>query len=183
MASRFPSFATVLYYLYSFELQTVDSFDPAFVWTFFQQIFCPKSEHESLLTYQGRNKGLEMRRSNLSQWFKGPPSISSTQQCLLLYLGTSNRSSVIILRFSIELFLKTKKLKCPQEGFFSSWPFNLLIFLMKVFKLFWENNSWKSKLLHIWVKTKTAKQIVVSLNFCVKNSLPTWLVRLVFEFS
>ena len=133
-----------------------------------------------------------MKRTNLSQWFNGRINISSTQQYLLLYLGTSNANSVVSLRFSTVLFLTTKRWKCPQEGFlfrkqallhFSSRPFNLLFFLMKVFKLVRENNSLKWKLLHIWVKTKTAKQIVLLLNFCVKNSLPTCIVRLLFEFS
>lgn len=94
---------------------------------------------------------------------------------------------MVSLRFSTELFLTTKRRKCPQEGFlfrkqallhFSSRTFNLLFFLMKVFKLIRENNSLKWKLLHIWVKTKTAKQIVLLLNFWVKNSLPAWLKEL-----
>ena len=60
---------------------------------------------------------------------------------------------------------------------FGSWPFNLLIFSMKVLKLFWEKTSWKWKLLCIWLKTKLAKPVLLLLKFCVKNAIPTWLTQ------
>ena len=94
---------------------------------------------------------------------------------------------MVILRFPAEVFLRTKKGIFPREDFFfrklailhlSRRPFNLLIFLMKVFKLIWGKPSWKWKLLPTQLKIKTAKQIVLLLNFWVKNSLPAWLKEL-----
>ena len=61
---------------------------------------------------------------------------------------------------------------------FSSRTFNILIFLMKVIKRFWEKTSWKWKLLCIWLENKTVKQIVLLLNLCVKRSLFICLICL-----
>ena len=79
MASKCRSSITDFYYLYNCQLQIVHSFELAFAGTFFYQTFYPSSEHESLLTYPGKNKSLEMKRSNFSPWFKGPINISSNQ--------------------------------------------------------------------------------------------------------
>ena len=61
---------------------------------------------------------------------------------------------------------------------FSSRTFNILIFLMKVLKIFWEKTLWKWKLLCIWLGNKTVKQIVLLLKFCVKRILFTWMTCL-----
>ena len=64
---------------------------------------------------------------------------------------------------------------------FPSRPFNLLIFSMKVLKLFWEKTSWKWKVLCIWLKIKLAKQIFLLLKSSVKNTTPTSLTWLFFS--
>ena len=61
---------------------------------------------------------------------------------------------------------------------FPSRPFNLLIFSINVFKLFWEKTSWKWNLLCIWLKIKLAKQIFLLLKSCVKNTSATSLTSL-----
>ena len=66
---------------------------------------------------------------------------------------------------------------------FGSWPFNLLIFFKKVFKLFWKKTLRKWNLLCIWLKTKITKQIVLLLKFCVKKAVPTWLTWLFVSIS
>ena len=61
---------------------------------------------------------------------------------------------------------------------FGSRPFNLLIFLMKVWKLFLEKISRNWNLLCIWLKTKIIKQIVLLLKFYAKITVPIWLTWL-----
>ena len=61
---------------------------------------------------------------------------------------------------------------------FGSRPFNLLIFLMKVLKLFWGKTLWKWKWLCIWLKTKLGNYIFLLLKFCVRTTVPTWLTWL-----
>ena len=61
---------------------------------------------------------------------------------------------------------------------FGSGPFNLLLFWMKVFKLFWGKTSWKWKRFCIWLKTELGNYIFLLLKFCLKNTVPTWLTWL-----
>ena len=61
---------------------------------------------------------------------------------------------------------------------FGSRPFNLLIFLMKVLKLFWGKTLSKWKWLCIWLKTKLGNYIFLLLKFCVRTTVPTWLTWL-----
>ena len=61
---------------------------------------------------------------------------------------------------------------------FSRRKLNILIFSMKVLKLFWEKISWKWKLLCIWLESKIIKHIVILLKLCVTKSLSTWLICL-----
>ena len=61
---------------------------------------------------------------------------------------------------------------------FGSRPFNLLIFLMKVLKLFWGKTFSKWKWLCIWLKTKLGNYIFLLLKFCVRATVPTWLTWL-----
>ena len=76
------------------------------------------------------------------------------------------------------LFQETCRLHIPLYFLhFGSWPFYLLIFSLKVLKLFWEKTSWKWKLLCIWLKTKLANPVLLFLKLCVKNALSTWLTR------
>ena len=58
---------------------------------------------------------------------------------------------------------------------FGSCPFNLLIFLIKVLKIFWGKTLWKWKWLCIWLKTKLGNYIFLLLKFCLKNTVPTLL--------
>ena len=75
-------------------------------------------------------------------------------------------------------FQETCRLHIPLYFLhFSSWPFYLLIFSLKVLKLFWEKTAWKWKLLCIWLKTKLTNPVLLFLKFCVKNALSTWLTR------
>ena len=62
--------------------------------------------------------------------------------------------------------------------YFDSRTFNVLLFLIKVFKLVWGKTSQKSKWLCILLKTKLRNYIFLLLKFYVKNTVPTWLTWL-----
>ena len=59
-------------------------------------------------------------------------------------------------------------------------PFNYLIFLMKVFKLFWGKTSWKWKWLCILIRNLTRKLYFSITKNLRKNTFHTWLIWLFF---